>query len=347
VASLDVNLGAIAANYHLLKKRHVKQSLACVVKADAYGLGMTAVSKALWNEGCRDFFVATLDEGIALRAQLPGAAISVFSGLMAGEEKEYIHHQLMPVLNSLEHVKKMTGGEHHMAYIIHIDTGMTRLGLTQSDLENLRQPLSTNCHLIMSHLACAGDAEHAKNAEQLARFRQALTYFPGAKASLANSSGLFLSGDFHFDIARPGCALYGINPTSGKNPMQQVATLSAPILQIRTLDRDETVGYNATYAAKKGARIAIIGIGYADGWSRGLSNKGFAFVGGKKVPIAGIVSMDMIALDVSAVSEQRLASGYAELLNANQTVDDIATACDTIGYEIFTRLGNRIQRRYS
>ncbi len=201
--------------------------------------------------------------------------------------------------------------------------------------------------LLMSHLACANEPDHPKNAEQLRRFREALKLLPGAQASLCNSSGLFLPPEFHFDLARPGCALYGINPGEGKNPMQPVATLSAPILQLRTLERDDTVGYGATYAAKKGSRIAIAALGYADGYFRSLlSNNAFAFVAGHKAPIIGRISMDMLALDVIRRSRKRRSpkTARAEFINAQQTVDDIAAACGTIGYEIFTRIGRRVKR---
>ena len=339
---LEIDLCAIAANYRLLKARHAKQSVATVVKADAYGLGMPAVSQCLWEEGCREFFVATLSEGIALRAHLSDAQIGVFNGLLAGEEKEYAHHRLMPTLNDPAQVER--AGE--LPSILHIDTGMTRLGLNMSDLKAIRHPSSIYRYL-MSHLACAGDPEHPKNAEQLVRFREACALLPGVKASLANSSGIFLSPDFHFDLARPGCALYGINPTLGTNPMQPVATLSAPILQIRTIDRDETVGYDATFSAPKGSRIAVVGLGYADGWPRILSNKGFAYVAGTKVPVVGIVSMDMLALDVSTIPHAQLTEHtHAEFTNDQQTVDDVAKAAGTIGYEIFTRIGRRVERRH-
>ena len=349
--TLDVNLSAIAANYRLLKARHTKNSVAAVVKADAYGLGMEAVSRRLWEEGCRDFCVATLAEGVALRNILPEAHIAVFNGLLAGEEKEYAHHRLNPVLNDLEQVEQFKGlGIRDGVLIIHVDTGMTRLGLSESDLKKVlnQSPIPNPQSLIvMSHLACASAPDHPKNTEQLARFRKALQYFPGAKASLANSSGLFLSSDFHFDIARPGCALYGINPTHGTNPMQHVAHLSSPLLQIRTLDRDETVGYDATHHAAKGSRIAITGFGYADGWMRSLSNKGYAYIAGYRVSIIGIISMDMLALDVTPIPEAMLTPGVrAEFINAEQTVDDIAKACGTIGYEIFTRIGSRVKRIY-
>ncbi len=260
----------------------------------------------------------------------------------------------MPVLNTVEQVERFAQDSgfriQDSDIIIHIDTGMTRLGLSETDLKKiLPRILNPESRiLLMSHLACANEPAHPKNAEQLARFKKTLALFPGAKASLSNSSGLFLPPEFHFDIARPGCALYGINPTDGKNPMQPVVTLSAPLLQIRELEQDETIGYGATYQAKRGTRIAIVAMGYADGWLRALSNKGFAYIAGHKVPIIGRISMDMLALDMTSVPENRLASHVrAEFINKEQTVDDVAAACGTIGYEVFTRIGERVKRVYS
>ncbi len=346
-ATLHIDLTAICANWRLLKDRHAKKSIAAVVKANAYGLGVAAVSQALWEEGCRDFFVATLEEAIELREHLSQASIGVFHGLNAGEEKEFQRYHLTPVLNTPAQVESWQKVASLASAILHVDTGMTRLGLNESDLKALRHPPSAIRHL-MSHLACANEPEHPKNAEQLSRFKTAMAHFPGAKASFANSSGLFLSSDFHFDMGRPGCALYGINPVQDKNPMRHVATLSAPILQIRTLDRDETVGYGASYKAKKGSRIAIVELGYADGMLRALSNAGFAYVNDARVPIAGRVSMDMIALDVSSMPENQLTpDSRAEFINAKQTVSDVAGLAGTIGYEVFTRMGKRVKRVYS
>ena len=342
-ATLSVDLSALADNYRLLKSRHAKQNIAAVVKANAYGLGAEAVSKKLWAEGCREFFVATLEEGIELRGYLPDAQIAVFQGMFAGEEKEYTAYKLTPVVNTLEQAQQMTD-DRWQTSILHIDTGMTRLGLNESEVKTLGHLSSAVCHL-MSHLSCAADASNPKNTEQLARFKTALAMFPNARASLTNSSGLFLPGEFHFDLGRPGCALYGIAPVVA-NPMKHVATLSAPILQLRECDRDETVGYNGTYSAPKGSRIAITALGYADGYLRHLSNKSYACIGGHKVPVAGRVSMDMIALDVSSVPESALAN-RAEFINADYTVNHLAEAAGTIGYEIFTRIGRRVKRVYS
>jgi len=347
-ATLSIDLSALAENYRFLKNTLNGRLCAAVVKANAYGLGVEAVSQKLWQEGCRDFFVATLDEGIELRGILPEGRIYVFNGLLSGQEKEYATHKLIPILNTVEQVARAENLG--MQCALHIDTGMTRLGLNETETLALTSDSAritrANIKMVMSHLACASDPNNPKNTEQLARFEKAFHAFPpGIAASLANSSGILLSPDYHYDLARPGCALYGIAPTS-ENPMKHVATLSAPLLQVRECDRDETVGYNGTYAAKKGSRIAIVALGYADGYLRHLSNNAFAYLGGHKVPVAGRVSMDMIALDVSGIPESALGN-RAEFINAQQTVDDIAKAAGTIGYEIFTRIGRRVKRIYS
>ena len=348
---LDVHLGALRANYRLLKDRHARKASAAVVKANAYGLGVEHCSKALWEEGCRDFFVATLAEAIELRACLPEASIGVFNGLLAGQEKDFLAHNLLPVLNEPGQLERWEKASPHAKAIIHVDTGMTRLGFDSTQLHTVAGRhgafLQERVVLLMSHLACANEPLHPKNAEQLSRFEEAKKLLPNVRTSLCNSSGFFLDTAFHQELGRPGCALYGINPTEAVNPMQPVATLTAPILQIRTLDRDETVGYGGTYPAAKNARIAITGLGYADGWFRSQSNHGFAYVAGHKMPIAGRVSMDMIALDISQLPEPLLTEGLAaEFINEKQTVDVVAQSCQTIGYEIFTRLGRRIQRTY-
>lgn len=338
--TLTVDLAALCDNWQLLKKRFGGGECTAVVKSDAYGLGVEQASKALAARGCNTFFVATLDEAIELRGILPQAAVYAFHGPYAGEEKDYLHHRITPVINSVEQLKRWNNAA---PFALHVDTGMNRLGLTLSELAAAKARPA----LLMSHLACANEPAHLKNAEQLARFREARALLPGVPASLCNSSGIFLSGDFHFDLARPGCSLYGINPTGGPNPMHPVATLSAPIIMLRTADRDGTVGYGATHAIRKGDRIAIVQLGYADGYLRALSNRGRAFLNGQAVPVIGRISMDMIAVDVNALAENAAVPGSrVELLNAKVTVDEAAQAAGTIGYEVLTRLGPRVKREY-
>lgn len=347
--TLRVDLAAVAENYRTLAARFQGKTCGAVVKADAYGLGASRVAPALARAGCTEFFVATQEEGAQLRAVLPDVPIYVFHGPHAGEEKDFPAHRLIPVINSVPQWQRWQEACPNAPFALHVDTGMNRLGLTLSELEAHHSGLASARlpMLLLSHLACASETDHPLNARQLAHFARARALLPGIRASLCNSSGIFLGAEFHFDLARPGCALYGINPTEAANPMRPVATLTAPILQIRHAEETGTVGYGGTFAVEKGAALAIVQMGYADGYLRHLSNKGTAYIGGHAAPVAGRVSMDMIALDARTVPESVLTQATeAEILGPNQGVDALARAADTIGYEIFTRLGARVKREY-
>lgn len=348
---LTVDLNAIAANYALLKTHFSGPECAAVVKADAYGLGAVAVAQKLQGVGCKRFFVATLDEALQLRSVLQNSAIHVFHGPYAGEEAEYKAQGIIPVINHGEQMERWLKAGEGAAFALHVDTGMTRLGLTQGELEMVIERFSlpvARCQLLLSHLACAIDPDDSKNAQQLARMRKASALLPGVPVSFCNSSGVFLPSEYHFALARPGCALYGINPTPKKpNPMQPVVRLTAPILQLRITEVEETIGYNATATVPKGAKLATVQLGYADGYPRLLSSCGCAYIGEYRVEVLGRVSMDMIVVDASHVPEAVLASEHeVEIIGARQTVDDIAREASTIGYEILTGLENRIQRDY-
>jgi alanine racemase len=236
--------------------------------------------------------------------------------------------------------------------MLHIDTGLTRLGLPQAEIEALAADPALlkgfKLSLILSHLACAGESAHPMNVEQLNRFRAALRLLAPTPASLASSSGIFLGGDFHFDMARPGAALYGVNPLPGRpNPMAPVVHLKAKILQVRDVDRGETVGYGAAHQMDRPGRIAILALGYADGWLRSSSHRGAARIAGKPAPVIGRISMDLVTLDVTGLDPRTVKPGnYADLLDAQYGVDDAAFAADTIGYEVLTALGKRCLRVY-
>jgi alanine racemase len=371
-ASAAIDLAALCSNYALLAQKSAPGQTAAVVKANAYGLGAKVISQTLAERaGCRHFFVATIDEALEIRPVLPDSFIGIFYGVNNAEEAKAVHAgNFIPVLNSTEqiriwqeycHPERSEGSRsvtrdsspsaqndsHTLPAVIHVDTGMTRTGISMQEAENLSwEGMNISC--IMSHLACADMPQHPLNAKQMANFAKLRSRFPGAKFSLANSSGLFLGADFGSDLARPGMALYGLNPTPYRpNPMQNVVTLEAPILQIRTLTESEYVGYGATFRALKGTRLAVAAIGYADGLIRSLSNKGSAFIHGYKVPIAGIVSMDLTVLDVSAVPEDLMKPGdKAEFFGKNLAADEVAAQAGTIGYELFTGLTPRVKRLY-
>lgn len=353
---LTIDLAAIGDNWRNLRDRLNGIPCAGVMKADAYGLGTVPVAKALAAAGCETFFVAHLDEGIRLRGALSDAEIHILNGLLPGTADDFAEHRLIPVLNSPENL-----AEWHQFCLarnqpfpadLHLDTGMARLGLTPAEAGRLAddpEPLrGIGLKYLMSHLACAEERDHPLNKEQLIQFRNLLARLPAAAASLANSSGIFLGADYHFDLARPGVALHGVNPIPGQpNPMAQVIRLQGKILQVRDVDTPQTVGYGATHRFAGPSRIAAVAVGYADGFLRSLSNSGTGYVGDIAVPIVGRVSMDLITLDVSAVPPSQCApGGMIDLIGPHNPVDAVADAAGTISHEILTCLGRRYHRVY-
>lgn len=358
--ALVVDLAAVAENYRRLKSAFLEKAVAAVVKADGYGLGAAQVAPALIAAGARSFFVAQLDEALELRPLLdrchPAIALYVLNGLMPGAEADYADNTILPVLNSLGEIEAWRRfarqRETALPAAIHVDSGMCRLGLPPDEVERLRGAPDALAGIvptcILSHLACADEPAHPKNAAQLADLKAALTALPKAPVSFCNSSGIFLGRDYHFDLGRPGVGLYGVNPTpAAPNPMLPVVRLMARILQIRAIDAPQTVGYGAVHRATGPARIATVAAGYADGYLRSISERGHAWVAGLRVPVVGRVSMDLLALDVTEVSPDAVRPGdWVELINAEQTVDALAAEAGTIGYEILTALGARYHRVY-
>jgi alanine racemase len=357
-AILSIDLDAVVANWRLLRRRLDGTACAAVVKADAYGLGVARVAPALAAAGCDTFFVATIDEGVALRRLLGAVAgIHVLNGLAPDSAAVFAEHGLVPVLGSLDEIAAWAafGGAapNAPAADVHVDTGMSRLGLAADELDRLvaepERLAGVDVAYLISHLACAEESENPMNRRQLDALRRARAALGLSRTSFANSSGIFLGPDFHFDMARPGAALYGIAPQSGRpNPMAQVIRLQGKIVQVRTIDRPKTVGYGATHRAAGRERIATVAVGYADGYPRTPGNVASGFVGDVRVPVVGRVSMDLITFDVSAVDEARVHPGaFIDLIGPNHSVDDLAAEAGTIGYEILTRLGRRYHRVYT
>ncbi|MDQ2820564.1 MAG: alanine racemase [Pseudomonadota bacterium] len=356
-AVLTVDLAAIRANYRLLCDTAAPARCAAVLKADAYGLGAAVIGAALYAEGCRDFFVAHLDEGMALRPHLPGgAAIYVLHGPAPGSVEEFVRHALVPVLNSIDQMAVWSRAGHVLGAalpaIVQVDSGMARMGLADDEVDAwVRAPgLASGVRLsmLMSHLGCADQPGHPANARQLARFGALQRRLPPCPASLANSSGIFLGPGYHFDLVRSGAALYGLAPLAGMaNPLRQAVHLAARILQVRDIPAGEHVGYAAGYTASTARTIATVAIGYADGWMRSAGQRCFALVDGVRVAQVGNVSMDSITLDCSGLLAGQIVPGQlVDLVWEGQTVDDVAAQAGTIGYEILTGLGPRISRRY-
>jgi alanine racemase len=357
---LTVDLDAIVANWRKLEKSAVPAECAGVIKANAYGCGLDPVARALAGAGCKTFFVATLDEARAARAAVPQASIYVLDGFFQNCGDAFAKIDAKPVIGDLNELAEWdvfcrrsgwAGGA-----AIHIDTGMNRLGLTVAEAQGIVPRINAGDHgitLVMSHLACAESLNHPLNARQLASFREIASLFSGVPASLANSSGAFLGPSFQFDLVRPGAALYGINPTpEADNPMQSVVELKARIVQIRNVEKGESVGYGGTWTARRPTRLAVVSVGYADGYFRaGSSNDGTrgaeVVVAGKRCPIAGRVSMDLIAVDVTDLEKNAARRGHlVTLIGEGITVDELAHHFGTIGYEVMTSLGPRYKRIY-
>src|ERR1700686_820178 len=357
---LTVDLEAIAANWRKLEKTAVPAECAGVIKADAYGCGIGPVARALAGAGCKTFFVATLDEARAARAAIPSAALYVLDGFIQNTGDGYAKIDARPVIGDLNELAEWdvfcrrsgwAGGA-----AIHIDTGMNRLGLPLAEAQGIIPRINAGDHgiaLVMSHLACAEALNHPLNAKQLAIFREIASLFTGVPASLPNSSGIFLSPQFQFDLVGPGAALYGINPTpEADNPMQPVVDLKARIVQIRNVERGDSVGYGGTWTARRPTRLAIVSAGYADGYFRSAgSNDGTrgaeVMVAGKRCPIAGRVSMDLMAIDVTDLEKNAARRGHmVTLIGEGITVDELAHHFGTIGYEVLTSLGPRYARVY-
>ncbi len=360
---LRVDLDALTANYAQLCALAPGSEGAAVVKADAYGTGAHRVSNALHKKGCRTFFVATLAEGISLRARLKEARIYVLDGLFPGTSRLFAEHRLSPVLGSLPSLEEWSrarrSGDGFPAAALHIDTGMNRLGLGPDEIPSLLEKAAhyfnaAGIDLVMSHLACADDPDDRSNQTQSHAFGSLLQQLPPCRASLANSAGIFLGKDYHHDLLRPGIALYGGRSVSAsRNSMRPVVHLTSHIAQVRTVKKGVPVGYGGAYVTNRKTRLATVPVGYADGYLRALgSTTGKAgastFIADHEAPVLGRISMDLITIDVTDLPPDLAKPGTdVELLGSNISVDDLADIAGTIGYEILTSLGNRYDRHYT
>ncbi len=348
---LEVDLAAIAANWRDLNARN---PAAAVLKADAYGLGAIPVAARLYAEGCRHFFVAHPAEAAAIRPLMPGALLAVLNGLWSGAEALMVAQDIAPVLGSLAEIDLWTAQARAcgrtLPALLHVDTGMNRLGLDAAALEVLAADPGRldgiDLRYVMTHLVSAECPDDPVNEAQRQRFAAACARLPAAPRSFANSSGLFLGPAFASDLARPGAALYGVNPTPGRpNPMRPVVRLRARVLQLRDVPPGETVGYNGQWTAARPSRIATVSVGYADGFPRILTNRAGAHFDDSPVPLVGRVSMDLSTFDVTHIPG--IARGdWLELIGPHNPVEAVAEQVGTNGYEVLTSLGRRYERVY-
>jgi alanine racemase len=358
--TLTIDLAAIEANWRALAHQTLTVECGAVVKANGYGLGIEPITATLAKAGCKTFFVADIAEARRVRSRARDATIYVLTGCSPDIAPAFIELNARPVINSMTELAEWDAfvAAHNWqgGAALQVDTGMNRLGISAQEAAALAPRVLTENHgimLLMSHLACAEIADHPLTASQIALFREIRALYRGIPASLANSSGIYLGDSALCDLARPGAALYGVNPTPGRpNPMRGVVELSGRILQVRSVAQDETVGYGATWTAKRASRIVVVALGYADGLLRAASASdskpgGTAIVTGKPCPIAGRISMDLVCVDVTDLPEGTVHRGdLATFISAGIGIDDFAAAAGTIGYEVLTRLGLRCHLIY-
>jgi alanine racemase len=357
---LSVDLGAIDANWRALGRRATPAECAAVIKADGYGCGIEMVAAALTKAGCKTFFVADLAEARRVRSVVSEPAIYVLNALLPETAGAYADIRARPVIGSMVELAEwdafVSASEWRGGAALHVDTGMNRLGISANEAAALAPRIRAENHgisLLMSHLACAEQTEHPLNTRQIDAFREVRILYRGIPSSLANSSGIFLGQTAHCDMVRPGVALYGVNPIPGRsNPMRPVIELQARIAQVRSVPRGETIGYDAVWTAKRATRIAVVAVGYADGYLRAASASdeapgADAIVAGKRCPLAGRVSMDLLAIDITELPDGAARRGdLVTLIGDEITVDALASAAGTIGYEVLTSLGRRYHRVY-
>jgi alanine racemase len=357
---LTIDLGAMVSNWQDLARRAMPSECAAVIKADGYGCGIDPVARALAAAGCRTFFVADLAEARHVRAVASEPVIYVLNGLLPGTVDAFAAVRARPVIGSLVELAEWdafcAANGWRGGAALHVDTGMNRLGVSAEEAVALAPRIRAANHginLLMSHLVSAEQPDHPLNERQMNLFREVRLLYRGIPSSLANSSGIFLGSAAHCDMVRPGAALFGINPTPGhRNPMRPVVELQARVLQVRTVPKGETVGYNATWTAKHLTRVAIVAVGYADGYPRAASATdatpgASAIVSGTRCPLAGRVSMDLLAIDITALPDHSVRRGdLVTLIGGDMGVDALAAAAGTIGYEILTSLGSRYRRAY-
>lgn len=355
-ARLTVDLTALKANYAALQAAAPNSRISGIVKSNAYGMGAVPVAKALQEAGCDLLFATRANEGAELRKVGIKGDIYILDGLAADGPERFHLFGLIPVLNSLEEVAKWrevaTARGEALPASIHIDTGMTRLGLPGHEVDILSgdPSLLENIDVTfwMSHLASADERNSPQNAKQLERFKGALARLPEAKASLANSAGIYLGPEYHFDICRPGVALHGLQPGAGMGAeLKLVPTVEARVLQVYDIEAAENAGYGATWTADRPSRLATIALGYADGYPWTLGNKGFVAFDGQRAPVVGRVSMDLLSVDVTDIPADLVKVGsWAQTLGPHVTPEELAKAAGTLPYELLTSLGKRYTRRY-
>ncbi|MBY0292568.1 MAG: alanine racemase [Alphaproteobacteria bacterium] len=355
--ALVIDLKAVAHNYRTLRSLTKEGTIcAAVLKANAYGLGIKEVASCLYQEGCRHFFLAHLSEAIELQHVLKhDSFIYVLNGLRKGDEEVYAYYNLIPVLSDISQIQAWNtfskNKQQCLKAAIHFDTGLMRTGLTPQDMKSLGLADFSHTEIVcvMSHLACTYQYSHPMNKAQQIAFDALRKHFPFALASLANSGRVFFGPEYHYDLTRVGLALTGCRSAipQGTYCLKPAIKAYAQILQINEISRGQSVGYDATFIASRASRIATVGVGYADGYLRSLSNRGAIYFNGYTLPVVGRVSMDLITIDITEVPPDQVRIGdWIELFGDHIRIDALAEKAETISWELLTRLGSRFERFY-
>jgi alanine racemase len=352
---LTVTLSKIVRNYQKASLKAKGSKISAIVKADAYSLGAVPIAKALFENGCTDFYVASVDEAIELRKDLPSAVIHVLNGVNKGEEYYFLEYKIIPVLNRFDQVELWNDTAEKLGVKLpanlFFDTGMNRLGMSSSEISEIKKILlkgNIKVQYIMSHLACAHFPNHQLNEEQLTTFKEIAKQFPGIKTSFSNSDGMHLGDKFlSFDQIRVGIILYGLCTNVSGDEYEQAIELHSEIIQLRKIEKDGAIGYSATEEVKKGMKIAVIPIGYADAYYFRQAKKTYVSIDGHMAPTIGLASMDLITIDITNIPEQYHKIGQkVELIGKNISIETVAKMSDTIIYGILTSLGSRFKRDY-
>lgn len=360
LGKIIINLNSLESNYKIINRKiGDKSSIAAVLKSDAYGLGVNKIAQTLSKAGCDKFFVATLNEALKLRKIIQKDKIFILNGIISQNKnmlRKILSKKFIPVLNSINEIKRwvsfLESEKVKAPSILHFDTGMNRLGISFSELDEVLKILKEKklkIFCIMTHLASADEKNNRTNDDQKKLFNSLKKKFPNTQFSIANSNAIFNLENFNFSFVRAGGALFGINPIQGITPIKNVVSLFAKIIQVRDIDEEPSrmVGYNSTYRIKSSMKIGVLGVGYADGYPRNLSNFGYAIYDNIKLPIIGRISMDYITVDLSNIKNHQLILGkWVELIGNNISIEELSNLSETIPYELLNNLGYRLKKKY-
>ena len=349
---IEIKTKNIIHNYKTLSKLAKNSITAAVIKANSYGLGDLEVFNLLFKNGCNHFFLATTEEAIKIRKINKKAKLYVLNGFENNKIETYFKNKLIPILNSIEEIDKYINSSFSKTNLkigIHVETGLNRLGVNLKDLKS-KKIKKIDLEILISHFASADEIKNKYSNVQNQKFKKYINLFKSIKyKSLSNSAGIINNDQFQYDMIRPGISLYGTHDNYSLNQkikLKPVIKLKGMILQIKAIEKNQYVGYNKTYKTKSIIKVAVVGIGYADGISRIISNKGFVYFKEEKFKIIGRISMDSMTINITKSKYNLKVGNYMEIINEKNDIQKIAEMFDTIPHEVLTSISKRVQRKY-